>query len=143
MLTFGLSAARLTQADRGAYMGKVEIEDLEQVAEILGDGGPHNADTIFVTVEDVVDDLVELGNDEKVFVKHDDHLGLKSDLSKEFLETRLEELDQEKIEKFEKEIEKVVEQAKIIIPLSKRELSEDDIEEINEDKLYRGESVDD
>lgn len=40
--------------------------------------------------------------------------------------------------KFESEIEAVLEQANIIIPLFQRELSEEDIEEIKEDKISRG-----
>ena len=44
---------------------------------------------------------------------------------------------------FEQDIEAVLDQANTIIPLSERELSEDDIEEIREDKISRGEEIDD
>lgn len=123
-------------------MGK--LEDLEQVAEKLGDGGPFNPDTNFKTVEEVVDALVGLGNTDKVFAHHDDHLGLKSDLSKEFLETSLDEISEyDNQEKFEEEIKEVLDQANTIIRLSERNLSEDDLEEIREDRLSRGEDIDD
>lgn len=117
-----------------------KCENLEQVADILGDGGPFGPDQTFDTVEQLVDALVDLGNTDKVFVRHDDHLGLKSGLSEEFLQTPLEEIDEEK---FEDDIKEVLDQANTIIPLAKRELSEDDEEEIREDKQYRGEDTDD
>ena len=106
----------------------------------MGDGGPFNPDIEYETVEDLVDALVDLGNTDKVFARHDDHLGLKGDLPADFLNTPLSEADKPK---FESAIEAVIEQADIIIPLSERQLSEDDLEEIREDKLYRGEDVDD
>jgi len=117
-----------------------KCENLEQVAEILEDNGPFNPNQTFDTVEQLVDALVDLGNTDKVFVRHDDHLGLKSDLPSDFLATPLAEIDEEK---FESEIKAVLDQANIIIPLSKRELSEYDMEEIREDKQSRGDDIDD
>jgi hypothetical protein len=117
-----------------------KFESLEDIAHALGDGGPFNPDIEYETVEDLVDALVDLGNTDKVFARHDDHLGLKGDLPADFLNTPLSEADKPK---FESAIEAVIEQADIIIPLSERQLSEDDLEEIREDKLYRGEDVDD
>lgn len=117
-----------------------KCEDLQQVAEILGDGGPFGANQTFETVEQVVDALVELGNTDKVFVRHDDHLGLKSGLPEEFLNTPLDEIDGGR---FEEEIKEVLEQANTIFPLAERELSEDDEEEIREDRQSRGEDIDD
>lgn len=116
-----------------------KCENLEQVAEILGDGGPFAPDQTFDTVEQLVNALVDLGNSDKVFAFHDDHLGLKGDLPKEFLATRLAGMDEEK---FESEIDDVLEQANRIIDLSKRDLSEEDEEEIREDKQSRGEEID-
>lgn len=117
-----------------------KFENLKDIAQALGDGGPFNPDTEYETVEDLVDALIDLGNTDKVFARHDDHLGLKSDLPADFLSAPLSEADKPK---FESAIEAVIEQADIIIPLSERQLSEDDLEEIREDKLYRGEDVDD
>ena len=117
-----------------------KFESLDDVAQVLGDGGPFSPDTEYETVEQLVDGLVSLGNTDKVFVNHDDHLGLKSGLSNEFLATPLSELD---TEAFSEEIEQVLEQANIIIPLSGRELSEEDLDDIREDRLYRGEDPDD
>lgn len=121
-------------------MSNKKCENLEQVADILGDGGPFGPDQTFDTVEQLVDALVDLGSMDKVFVRHDEHLGLKSGLSEEFLQTPLEEIDEEK---FEDEIKEVLDQANTIIPLAERELSEDDEEEIREDKQSRGEDTDD
>ena len=117
-----------------------KFESLDDVAQVLGDGGPFSPDTEYETVEQLVDGLVSSGNADKVFVNHDDHLGLKSSLSNEFLATPLSELD---TEAFSEEIEQVLEQANIIIPLSGRELSEEDLDDIREDRLYRGEDTDD
>jgi len=117
-----------------------KIEDIETVAQILGEGGPFRADKEYINIEEVVDDLISLGNTDKVFANHDDHLGLKSELSNSFLQAPLE--DAEKSE-FQDELESVLDQADIIIPLSQKELSEDDIDEIREDKMSRGEDPND
>lgn len=39
-----------------------KFESLEDIAHVLGDGGPFNPDIEFETVEDLVDALVDLGN---------------------------------------------------------------------------------
>lgn len=117
-----------------------KCENLEQVAAILGDGGPFSPDKTFDTVEQLVDDLVCLGCTDKVFVCYDDHLGLKGGLSKEFLQTPLEKINEEK---FEDEIKEVLDQANTIFPLAERKLSEDEIEEIHEDRRSRGLDTDD
>lgn len=117
-----------------------KIETLDEVAEKLGDGGPYNPDTVFKTVEEVVDALVVTGNIPKVFAFHDEHLGLKNSLSEELLETPLDEVDEDK---FEEEIKDILENANRIIPLAKREPSEEDEEDIREDRQSRGEDADD
>lgn len=117
-----------------------KFESLYDVAQVLGNGGAFSPDAEYETVEELVDALVDLGNTDKVFARHDDHLGLKSELPDEFLQSQLSETERPG---FEAAIEAVIEQADIIIPLSERQLSEDDLEEIREDRLYRGEDVDD
>ncbi|MDR6203253.1 hypothetical protein [Paraburkholderia graminis] len=117
-----------------------KCENLDEIADVLGDGGPHGPDESFETVEQLVDALVDLGNTDKVFVRHDDHLGLKSGLSEAFLASPLDEVDEEK---FEEEIKEVLAQANTIIALSERHLSDDDLEEIREDRESRGEDTDD
>jgi len=114
-----------------------EFKTLEEVADVLGDGGPFAPDQIFKTVGELVDALVDLGNTDKVHVRHDDYLGLKDDLSEDFLNTPIEDADETR---FGEERERVLEQASIIIPLSSRNVSEDDEEEIEEDRAYRGAS---
>jgi hypothetical protein len=121
-------------------MDMSKCENLEQVAETLGDGGPFAPDQTFDTVGQLVDALVELGRTDKVFAFHDDHLGLKDDLPSDFLETPLADLDEEE---FESEIDKVLDQANRIIRLSKRDLSEAHERDIQEDKQSRGEYIDD
>ncbi len=116
------------------------IESIEDLAQALGDGGPFRPDVCFERVEEVVDALVELGRTDKVLVRYDDHLGLKNDLSEEFLTSPLSNSANPE---FEEEIAAVLEQANRIIPLSERELSDDDIEDIREDKISRGERDDD
>lgn len=117
-----------------------KFEKIEDVAQALGDGGPFSPDTEYQTVEELIDALVELGNTDKVFARHDDHLGLKGELPDDFLSSSLSDIEKPE---FESAIEAVIDQADIIIPLSERQLSEEDLEEIQEDKLYRGEDIDD
>lgn len=89
----------------------------------------------FRTVGDAVKSLVDLGNTDKVYVRHDDHLGLMTDLSDTFLCTPIAEADSPE---FEEEVNLVLEQANTIIPLSERTLDEDDLEEIAEDRARLG-----
>ncbi len=89
-----------------------ELTRLEQVADVLGDGGPHNPDATFETVEELVDALVDLGGE--VDDRHDDHLGLKERLSTKFLQSPIDSVDDEE---FIDEVEAVLEQANIIIPM--------------------------
>lgn len=117
-----------------------KLTSIDDVANILGDGGPFCPDVKFETIEEMVDALVSLGNTGKVFVCHDAHLGLKERLSEDFLESPLGDIDKQE---FEIDIESVLEQANVIIPLSNRELSEDDLAAIRDDKRYRGEDPDD
>lgn len=91
----------------------------------------------YETYGDVVNELLEMGSTDKVFAFHDDHLGLKDSLSDEFLNS---EISDDNNQKYESEIVDVLEQAEIIIPLFEKELSEDDIEEIIEDKRSRGDN---
>ena len=112
-----------------------KFDNLEDAAQALGDGGPSSSDTEYDTVGEFVDALVELGNTDKVFVRYDDHLGLKNDLSSELLASPLSDVAEEK---YEDQLENILDQASKIIQLSGRELSEDDEEEIEEDRRYRG-----
>jgi len=116
-----------------------KFDNLEDAAQAIGDGGAFNSDTVYKTVGEFVDELVEIGNTDEVFVHHDDHLGLKDDLSNELLASPLSDIPEDK---YEDQIENILDQANIIIPLSGRELSEDDNEEIEEDRMYRGDTDD-
>ena len=102
-----------------------KCENLNQVAESM--------EITPMTVGELVDAVVELGNTPKVFVHHDDHLGLKSSLSDDFLKTKLSDI---KGDSFAPEVEKVLEQANTIFELDSRELSEEDEEDIREEEEY-------
>lgn len=108
-----------------------KCENLNQVAESM--------EITPLTVGELVDAVVELGNTSKVFTFHDDHLGLKSNLSDDFLKTKLSDLEDDS---FSPEVEEVLEQANRIIKLDSRELSEEDEEEIREEEEYWGSSRD-
>jgi hypothetical protein len=94
-----------------------ELKTLDEVAEILDQGDRFTPKRTLNTVEDLVNLLIDLGTMDKVFAKHDDHLGLKESLSNDFLNASLNEMNESD---FEKDIELVLEQANIIIPLSNR-----------------------
>lgn len=107
-----------------------KIETLYELASRLSD-----TPSEFRTAGDLVDALVELGNTDKVYVRHDDHLGLKMDLSSTFLGTPIDKADALQCEE---DVNRVLEQANIIIPLSERLLNADDLDEIAEDRARLG-----
>lgn len=115
-------------------------DELSEVADKLADGGPLNPDAHFETVQDLVDALVDKGNEPQVFVNHDDHLGLEDNLSSDFLNSKLSEIENPD---FKEQIEEVIEQANIILPLAERDITEDDLDDIKEDEAYRGIDHDD
>lgn len=112
---------------------------IEDVAQYLGDGGSYNPDVEYQTTGEVVDELVRLGSTDKVYAFHDDHLGLRDNLSREFLRSPLSDADHPR---FESERENVLEQANRIISLWERELSDYDLEDIRDDQIYRGQDPD-
>ncbi|MFW7340374.1 hypothetical protein V0R37_02380 [Pollutimonas sp. H1-120] len=107
-----------------------KIETLDELASRLSDDPSE-----FHTASDLVDALVDLGNTDKVYVRHDDHLGLKMDLSSAFLCTSIDKAD---ALQFEEDVNRVLGQANIIIPLSERLLNADDLDEIAEDRARLG-----
>jgi hypothetical protein len=119
---------------------KQTFNSIDEVAQRIGDGGEFCPDAQYDQVCELVDALVAMGNEDKVLVRHDDHEGLKDELSQEFLNSSLEGLDPSK---FEYDMKLLLEQANIIIPLFERNLSEDDVAEIEEDREIRGVSDED
>ena len=107
-----------------------KIESIGELASELSEDP-----TDFRTVSDVVNALVDLGNTDKVYVCHDEHLGLRMDLSSNFLNAPIDEADSPQ---FEEEVNRVLEQANIIFPLWERTLNEEDLDEIAEDRERRG-----
>lgn len=83
-----------------------KFENLKEVIEEFEDGDE------FETIEDIVDAILDLGSNDAILAHHDDHLGLKEDLSEDFLQSRISDLDEEK---FDSEIGAVLEQAEIIL----------------------------
>lgn len=114
-----------------------DIENIKELAEKLGDRGSMNPDKKYENVGEVFDDLIDLGNTDKVYAFHDDHNGLH--ISDSLRNTALEDIN----ESNESEIEEIIEQANIIIPLSEKTLTEDDVDDIKEDMITRGEDPDD
>lgn len=125
-----------------------EFNSLGSAATALGDGGL-GPDEEFDTVKEFVEALIDTGNTDKVFAYHDDHLGLEDGLSKEVLEMTIDDADEilENADSDQSELEdqlkQILDEANTIIPLSKKELSEDDIDNIREDLEYRGIDPDD
>lgn len=124
---------KLTGFTTRSHCGKNMTEKIETINELAFQLSDNPSD--FHTVGDLVDALVNLGNTDKVYVRHDDHLGLKMDLSSTFLCTPIDETDDLQ---FEEEVSRVLEQANIIIPLSERLLDQDDLDEIAEDRARLG-----
>ena len=89
-----------------------DLHDLQDVSDALGNNGDWAPPTIYKTVGDLVDDLVDTGN--TVYERHDDHLGLKDELPEDLLKTPLDDVDECK---FKDAVDKIVEQAQIIIPM--------------------------
>ena len=110
-----------------------EIENMKELAEKLGDRGSMSPDKEYETVGEVFYDLIDLGNTDKVYASHDEHDSLT--ISDELKNTSITELDESK---FESEIEEIIEQANIIIPISEKVLTENDIDNIKEDMISRG-----
>ena len=69
------------------------------------------------TYDDIVDILLQMGNHEKVFAFADDQKDLRNDVSREFL---FSEINSDNNQKYENEIELLLEQANVIIPLYKK-----------------------
>jgi len=115
----------------------MDITNLEDAAEKLGSGrGSYGMDQVYSTVGDLVDDLIDAGNQDEVFVHTDSHLGLKNELSDMLLKTSIEDVD---TSKYQGEIEAILDECSYIIPLIGRVVTEDLAEEIAEDKMARGE----
>ena len=102
-----------------------EFKDLNEIVNDFEDD-----DKDYKTVEDVVDELVERCSLDNVYPFHDDTLGLKENLSEEFLNTNLDDID---TDKFSEEIENIKEEAKIIQHYLNREVTEEIQEEIDEE----------
>ena len=112
-----------------------KYNSIQEVAEHLGNSGSFTPDIEFKSCDEIVATLIELGNTDKVYAFHDDHLGLKDDLSQKFLNTPVSEADEGQ---FESDVNLVLEQAEKIMALAERELSEDQIDDIREDYISRG-----
>lgn len=82
----------------------------------------------------VVEMLKVVASSDEVVILNDDDPEL-DDLSTTFLEAPV---DAAGSRRFSKERDRVVELAKTVVPLFNRVLSEDDIDEIQEDRSYRG-----
>jgi len=91
------------------------------------------------TYRDIVDELVAMGNLDHVYAFHDDHLGLETELGKDFLN---KEISDDINENEEEKIDLILDEANTIIPLLNQELTEERIEDVKEDMIIRGEDPD-
>lgn len=114
------------------------METLEELVEALNEIEEEPKE--YIIVNDVVQEIVAIGNTDKVFAFDDDHLGLEDDLSDEFLNSKLDNID---TEEHEEDNERLLMVANDVIFYYNKELTEDDKEDIIEDKKSRGESIDD
>lgn len=118
----------------------MKFEDLNDAANKLGCGrGTYGMDRNYETVRDVVEDLVDAGNQDEVFVSTDSHLGLENQLSEEFLNMPLEDVDESK---HQNEVDAIIYECENILPLLGREVTDELAEDIAEDKMGRGEDND-
>lgn len=118
----------------------MNIENLNDAANKLGCGrGTYGMDQDYETVKDFVDDLVNAGNQDEVFVGTDSHLGLENQLSEEFLNMPLEDVDESK---HQTEVDAIIYECENILPLLGREVTDELADDIAEDKMGRGEDFD-
>lgn len=92
-----------------------EITSLEEASYILSTGG-----VTIVTVEQLVDVLLQKALDFNVYPKYDDHINLKERLSEPLLDADVDGFNCEDCEDFDiDEVNDLLEQINIIVPLLK------------------------
>lgn len=91
------------------------------------------------TFNELADELISIGNEDKVYAFYDEHLGLKDEVGDGFLNLKITESN---IENNEDKVNEIIEVANNVIPLLNKELTEEDIDDIREDKMSRGEDPD-
>jgi hypothetical protein len=111
-----------------------KMKKILDVAFALEEGGLQLPSAESFKVKDLVEMLRFAASSDKVIARHDDDHGLDS-LSKNFLEAPVEAAGSRR---FSEELGRVMECANVVVPLFTRELSEDDLDEIEEDRCYRG-----
>lgn len=105
-----------------------ELSDIARKLEELNDP----------TVGEIVDTLVGLGHEDRVYTFHDDFLGLESGLSPELLSKKVDDFDDDTLDKFSDQIEDILYNANEIFYHLERDLNENDQEEIREERERLG-----
>lgn len=96
-----------------------QLTSLYDVDAMLKDRGPFDADFQHNKVGDLLDTMLHVAEAPEVFDRHDDHLGLKDDMSPEFLEMTLDEAEElSESHPLAEQRQQLLEQAQIIIPLA-------------------------
>lgn len=112
------------------------MKKLETIHDVIND---FNKDNDFPkeynTMQDVVNELLERGSTDQVHAFHDDYLGLEDNLNKDLLNSKIDNLD---LDKYEDQIEQIVDEANTITYYYNRPLTDNIIEDIEEDKQIRG-----
>jgi hypothetical protein len=108
---------------------------LKDVANKLERGEDLNIET----VEDIVDELISLGNTDKVHAFYDDHYNLKNELNTALLNKKIDEADKNyyKYEEDEEDIDKILEIANQIMYYYTRPMTNQIREQIIEEEYIR------
>jgi len=89
----------------------------------------------YKTVRDVVKTIQELGSEEKVNAFYDEYTDLDGELEDDFLNKNVDDLNESEDED---KYNNLIDTAKNVLELYQKELTEDDENEINEDKASMG-----
>ena len=93
-----------------------QCKNFTDVIEKLVEIGEIDAYNAVNSVDDVANVLIAMGNQEHVYAFHDEHLGMKGDMTSTLLETKVVDVTDD-------HYENLVDQANTIIGLSTRTIS--------------------
>lgn len=113
---------------------KPEATTIPEVVEKLVETGVIDDASAISTVGDLVDQIVDMGNQKHVFAFTDSHLGLRDDMDEALLLKSIDEITEED----EDTLEYLRDESNSIIKLSTREITDSLQEDIDEDNQMRG-----
>jgi len=86
-------------------------------------------------IADIVEKLQDIGSEDKVHAFYDEYISLDSNLGSKFMDKKITEIN---TEDDEDNIDKLLEVASNVIPLFQKESTEEDLENIEENKRMLG-----